>query len=95
MKNDFGDGIIFKAEKDNGKIKRIFRVLECGCEGRAAYSLFVTTECGGERMESFACDVTDDEFIAINLCGYLCEMDVSAVNLREVLDDMRKVDKFF
>ena len=95
MKNDFGEGIVFRAEKDDGKIRRIFRVLESVAAGRAVYSLFVTTECEGELNECFAYDVSDDEFIAVNLCGYLCEMDVSAVNLREVISDMKSIDRIF
>ena len=95
MKNDFGEGIVFRAEKDSGKIRRIFRVLESGTAKGAVYSLFVTTECGGELNECFAYAVSEDEFIAVNLCGYLCEMDVSAVNLQEVLNDMKSIDRIF
>ena len=87
MKYNFYEGIVFSDSYENGISSGVFRIVETFCENELVYSVFVSTESGGERDETFIFDVSRRFDEAVRLCRYLCKMRVSAVHIADVLSD--------
>lgn len=65
-----------------------YRVIKTPCGKGNDYSLFVSTETGGECDECFVFSISTKEETAARICEYLAGETVSALHVKEILSDL-------